>query len=69
MQRPHDLASKSKAYDYFAAWGDDGTLQKIVVFLREIISQREAPSFESAPAATSIDSQTDNARDRMSRQS
>src|SRR5436305_5899249 len=34
---PHDLAPKSTAWDYFVAWGQDGTWQKIVDALRAAV--------------------------------
>ena len=55
---PHDLPSKSSVYDYFAAWRDDGTWQRIVDVLRRTVRQMEAPSGEMDPSAGSIDSQT-----------
>jgi putative transposase len=55
---PHDLLSKSSVYDYFAAWRDDGTWQRITDALRRTLRQREAPSGEMDPSAGSIDSQT-----------
>lgn len=55
---PHDLPSKSSVYDYFAAWRDDGTWQRMVDVLRRTVRQLEAPSKEMDPSAASIDSQT-----------
>lgn len=55
---PHDLPSKSTVYDYFAAWRDNGTWQRIVDVLRGTIRQLEAPSQELDPSAASIDSQS-----------
>ena len=55
---PHDLPKKSSVYDYFAAWRDDGTWQRIVDVLRRTVRQMEAPSGEMDPSAGSIDSQT-----------
>src|SRR5918996_5323986 len=31
---PHDLPPKSTVYEYFAAWRDDGTTQRIMDMLR-----------------------------------
>jgi putative transposase len=55
---PHDLPRKSSVYDYFAAWRDDGTWQRILDVLRRTVRQLEAPSEEKDPSAGSIDSQT-----------
>lgn len=55
---PHDLPSKSSVYDYFAAWRDDGTWQRMVNVLRGAVRQLEALSEEMHPSAGSIDSQT-----------
>lgn len=55
---PHDLPRKSTVYDYFAAWRDNGTWQRIADVLRGAIRQLEAPSEEIDPSAASIDSQT-----------
>ena len=55
---PHDLPSKSSVYDYFAAWRDDGTWQRIGDVLRRTVRQLEAASKEMDPSAGSIDSQT-----------
>jgi putative transposase len=55
---PHDLPCKSSVYDYFAAWRDDGTWQRLVDVLRGAIRMLEAPSEEIDPSAASIDSQT-----------
>lgn len=53
---PHDLLAKSTVYDYFAAWRDDGTWQRIMDALRRQV--REAAGREPTPSAASIDSQT-----------
>jgi putative transposase len=53
---PHDLLSKSTVYDYFAAWRDDGTWQRLMDALRERV--RSAAGREPTPSAASIDSQT-----------
>lgn len=55
---PHDLPSKSSVYDYFAAWRDNGTWQRINTVLCGAVRQLEAPSEETLPSAASIDSQT-----------
>lgn len=53
---PHDLLPKSTVYDYFKAWRDDGTLQKMLDALREAI--RVVAGREPTPSAGCIDSQT-----------
>ncbi len=53
---PHDLLPKSTAYDYFKAWRDDGTLQKILDALREAVRTQEGR--DATPSAGCIDSQT-----------
>jgi putative transposase len=53
---PHDLLPKSTVYDYFKAWRDDGTLQKILDALREAVRIHEHR--EPTPSAGCIDSQT-----------
>ena len=53
---PHDLLSKSTVYDYFAAWRNDGTWQKLMDALRE--QARLQAGREATPSAGSIDSQT-----------
>jgi putative transposase len=55
---PHDLPPKSTVYEYFAAWRDDGTWQRILDVLREAYRQVHAASQEPTPSAASIDSQT-----------
>ena len=55
---PHDLPPQSSVYDYFAAWRDDGTWQRITDALREMVRQREATSEQAAPSAACIDSQS-----------
>lgn len=55
---PHDLPAKSTVYEYFAAWRDDGTWQRILDVLRESYRHVHAPSEELTPSAASIDSQT-----------
>jgi len=53
---PHDLLRKSTAYDYFAAWRDDGTWQRMMDALRAQV--RIEAGREATPSAASIDSQT-----------
>jgi len=53
---PHDLLPKSTVYDYFAAWRDDGTWQRIMDALRAQV--RVAEGRQPTPSAASIDSQT-----------
>jgi putative transposase len=53
---PHDLVPKSTAWDYFVAWGKDGTWQKLVDALRGQV--RKAEGREETPSAACIDSQT-----------
>lgn len=53
---PHDLLRKSTVYDYFAAWRDDGTWQRMMDALRAQV--RIKAGREATPSAASIDSQT-----------
>lgn len=53
---PHDLFPKSTVYDYFAAWRNDGSWQRIMDALRAQV--RVAADREPTPSAGSIDSQT-----------
>jgi len=53
---PHDLLPKSTVYDYFAAWRNDGTWQRIMDALREQV--RVVAGREATPSAVSIDSQS-----------
>jgi putative transposase len=53
---PHDLPRKSTVYDYFAAWRDDGTWQRMTDALRAQV--RIEAGREATPSAASIDSQT-----------
>jgi putative transposase len=53
---PHDLLPKSTVHDYFVAWRDDGTLQKILDALREAVRVQEGR--EPTPSGGCIDSQT-----------
>jgi len=55
---PHDLPPKSTVYEYFAAWREDGTTQRILDVLREAYRHVHAPSEEPTPSAASVDSQT-----------
>lgn len=55
---PHDLPPKSTVYEYFAAWRDNGTMQRILDVLREGYRHVHAASEEPTPSAASIDSQT-----------
>lgn len=53
---PHDLLAKSTVYDYFAAWRNDGTWQRMLDALREQV--RVAEGRQPTPSAASIDSQS-----------
>jgi putative transposase len=53
---PHDLLPKSTVWDYFAAWRDDGTWQRIADALRRKV--RVSEGREPTPGAASIDSQS-----------
>jgi putative transposase len=53
---PHDLLPKSTVYDYFAAWRDNGTWQRLLDALRT--RARIEAGREATPSAASIDSQT-----------
>ena len=61
---PHDLPCKSTVYDYFAAWRDNGTWQRIVDVFRSTSRQLEASSEQANPSAASIDSQSVKASER-----
>src|SRR5712692_8447132 len=52
----YDLLPKSTVYDYFAAWRDDGTWQRMMDVLRARV--RIEASRAATPSAASIDSQT-----------
>lgn len=47
---PHDLPAKSTVYDYFAAWRDDGTWQRMLDVARQAYRQGHAPSQEATPS-------------------
>ena len=53
---PHDLLPKSTDWDYFAAWRDDGTWQRLVDALRRKV--RVAAGRDPTPRVGYIDSQT-----------
>jgi putative transposase len=53
---PRDLAKRSTAFDYFAAWRRDGTWQAVMDALRRQV--RVAAGREPEPAKAAIDSQT-----------
>jgi putative transposase len=53
---PHDLLPKSTVWDYFAAWRDDGTWQRVLDALSKEV--RQAVGREETPSAACIDSQT-----------
>lgn len=53
---PHDLLPKSTVFDYFKAWRDDGTWQRMQDALRKLV--RVAAGHEETPSAGSINSQT-----------
>ena len=53
---PHDLVSKSTAYEYFAQWREDGTWAKFVDALRTQVRREEGR--EPTPSALCIDSQS-----------
>jgi putative transposase len=59
---PHDLTPKSTAWDYFVAWSDDGTWQKLVDALRTAV--RRAEGRADTPSAACIDSQTVKSTER-----
>lgn len=53
---PRDLAKRSTAHGYFAAWRDDGTWQKVLDALRRRV--RTEAGREPEPRKAAIDSQT-----------
>ena len=55
---PNDLPAKRTVHDYFAAWRDDGTWQRVLDVLREVAREHADPVRYATPSAASIDSQT-----------
>jgi putative transposase len=55
---PHDFPARSTVYEYFAAWRDDGTWDRVLTVMREGYRDVNAASGEPTPSAASIDSQT-----------
>ena len=55
---PHDLPPRSTVHEYFAAWRDDGTWERVLRVMREGYREVHAASGEPTPCAASIDSQT-----------
>jgi putative transposase len=53
---PKDLAKRSTAFDYFSAWKEDGTWQKLMDALRRQV--RTEAGREPEPQKAAIDSQT-----------
>jgi putative transposase len=53
---PHDLVAKSTVWDYFTAWQQDGTWQKVMDALRTQV--RTEAGRAATPSAACIDSQT-----------
>jgi putative transposase len=53
---PHDLLPKSTVWDYFKAWGEDGTWQKLVDALRGAVRVQQGR--QQTPSAACIDSQS-----------
>jgi putative transposase len=53
---PHDLLPKSTVWDYFKAWGEDGTWQEVVDALRSAVRKQEGR--QETPSAACIDSQS-----------
>jgi len=53
---PHDLAPKSTVYDYFTAWREDGTWQRMVDALRTAV--RVAEGHDPEPSVACIDTQS-----------
>jgi putative transposase len=53
---PHDLLPKSTVWDYFVAWQQDGTWQRILDALRRRV--RKEAGREETPSAACIDTQT-----------
>jgi putative transposase len=55
---PHDFPPRSTVYEYFGAWRDDGTWERVLTVMREGYREVHAASGEPTPSAASIDSQT-----------
>ena len=55
---PNDLPPKSTVCDYFAAWRDDGTWQRVLDALREVAREHHDADRHPTPTAARIDSQT-----------
>jgi len=53
---PHDLLPKTTVWDYFVAWQQDGTWQKVLDALRGMV--RKEAGREETPSAACIDTQT-----------
>jgi putative transposase len=53
---PHDLVTPGTAYDYFARWREDGTLQTLLDALRQLVRRQDGR--EDSPSAAIIDSQS-----------
>ena len=53
---PHDLLPKSTVFDYYKAWQQDGTLQRLLDVLRERVRQEAGK--QATPSAGSMDSQS-----------
>src|SRR5687768_56621 len=53
---PHDLLPKSTVWDYFKAWQEDGTWQRVTDALRRRVRQEAGRDPE--PSTAAIDSQT-----------
>ncbi len=53
---PHDLVPKSTAWEYFVAWGRDGTWPRVMDALRAAV--RQAVGRDPTPSAACIDSQS-----------
>src|SRR5256885_17102054 len=49
---PHDLCPKSTAWDYFVAWGQDGTWRKILDALGGAVRKQEGPEEKPSAACT-----------------
>jgi putative transposase len=53
---PHDLVSKSTAFDYYARWSRDGTWERVLDAARRAV--RVAAGRDESPSAAAIDSQS-----------